>query len=332
MNKDRITCWTLTNGVTAYKKQTAGIAEALGLNYLEKICKRHAPWRWMPANITLNALNQLTQSSDSLRPPWPNLLISSGRRTIALSLAIKKASGNKTKVIYVQNPRINPKSFDLIISPEHDHLTGPNIIQTVGATHDITQAKLEAAKKEFESEFSNLPRPLLAIFIGGSNGSYPRNHYNFGSTETKQLAQTLIKIAKSYPGTLLISSSRRTGKENAALLKTILRPYQNIHIYQESKKNPYLAMLALADTIMVTNDSVSMVSEACFTGKPTYLLPLPGYHAQKRRNYHFIQSSLNKGIIRYYGGSIEHWDYQKLHEVERITPYVNKLLDELITT
>ena len=330
MNKDRITCWTLTNGVTAYKKQTAGIAEALGLNYIEKICKRHAPWRWLPANIKLNALNQLTQSSDSLKPPWPDLLISSGRRTIALSLAIKKASRQKTKVIYVQNPRINPKLFDVIISPEHDHLTGPNIIQTVGATHDITTEKLEAAKKEFELEFAKLPRPLLAIFIGGSNGSYPRNHYHFGTAEAKQLAQTLIEISTDYPGTLLISSSRRTGKENTALMKSILSPYSNIHFYEESKKNPYLAMLALADTIMVTNDSVSMVSEACFTGKPVYLLPLPGYRAEKRRNYYFIKTSLDKGTIRYYNGSIERWNYQRLHEVERITPHIDKILSNII--
>ena len=203
------TCWVLIADAPAFRKQTAGIAQALGIPFEEKIVGRRKPWCWLPKRWSFGALKQLTKQSTPLAAPWPDVVIACGQNTIAFALAIRRANKGKTKLIYVQKPSINPKHFDLVIAPMHDHAQGANIIETFGATHDLSEAALLEASKTFSPLFQSYKLPFLSMFIGGASKQYP-----FTGKQAALLADTIIEIATAYHGTVLISTSRRTGEDN----------------------------------------------------------------------------------------------------------------------
>lgn len=318
--KKNPTCWVLISDIPALRKQTTGIAKALGIPYEEKIVARKKPWCWLPKRCYLGAFKQLTKKSHLLAPPWPDIIIACGQNTIPFSLAIRRANKGKTKLVYIQTPNINPNCFDLIIAPTHDQLNKPNLIETFGATHDLSTATLREAAKEFTPTFLHYPSPFLSIFIGGASKKYA-----FSAKQAALLANTIIEIAKNYHGTVLVSPSRRTGEENCHYLARRFQAQKNIYFYNGISKNPYMGLLALSETIMVTDDSVSMISEACFTGVPVYLLALPE-RIQRKKIEQFITEAIERNLVRYYQGSIESWNKEPLDEVNRILPQIKECL------
>lgn len=320
---DNSLCWVLIPDTPAFRKQTTGIAKALGTPYEEKIVARKKPWCWLPKKWARDALRQLTKNSTPLTPPWPDIIIACGQHTIAPALAIKRANKRKTTLIYIQKPCINPNCFDLVIAPMHDHATGSNIIETFGATHDLSLAALIEAKKHFAPKFAHYKPPFLSIFIGGSS-----KKYNFTAKHAATLANTIMDIAQGYHGTVLISSSRRTGEDNCQYLARRFQTQKNIYFYNEGAENPYMGMLALSEMIMVTDDSISMISEACFTGVPVYLLALP-QQVQRKKIGAFIDEAIERQLIRYYQGSLDVWDKQPLDEVSRVLPEIQKALKQV---
>lgn len=319
------TCWVINNGVPAYRKQTCGVADAIGVHYIEKQCKLTKPWSLLPASLPFNATKHLTHDSDTLQPPWPDLIICSGRRTIALALYIKKANKGKTQLIYIQNPKVKLDEFSIIIAPEHDQLQRENVITTCGAMHNISQPQLEKEGQLFDEQFNQLKRPLIAVMLGGSSGN-GKNKYELTAERTITLAQRLCELANTHEGSLVITPSRRTGDNNCEILRKQFAALPNIFFADLNNSNPYLAMLNQADTLLVTDDSVSMVSEACFTGKPVYVMTLPEYKAKKKRNYQFIQQAIERGMVRPFNGTIEQWTYPRLDEMTRIAPLIKEKL------
>ncbi len=310
--KPRATCWILTPGLAAFRKQTAGIAQALDLCYEEKILKRPKPWCWLPKICSCYVKIPA--------PPWPDLVISCGASMIPFALAIRKASAHATKLIHLLNPHLPHRYFDVIIAPEHDRVSGVNVINTFGAIHDLTDEKLKQACDEFKPIFSAYPGPYLSIFIGGST-----KKYTLTTARIAEFADTLIALAQHYKGTVLISASRRTGVEHINYLQQRFNAIKNIYFYAFHGANPYNALLALADTIMVTEDSISMISETLFTGKPVYLLKLPAY-PQNKKHQRFIQAAIQRTYVRYFTGNLEHWSYPRLDEATRISRQLKELL------
>lgn len=161
--------------------------------------------------------------------------------------------------------------------------------------------------------------------LGGSSGN-GGDAYKLTESRTQILGDRLCEIAKKVDGTLMITPSRRTGDANCEILANRVKKQHNIIFEYGTGRNPYLAMLAFADTLIITNDSVSMVSEAYFTGKPVYVLNLPEYKAEKKRNYQFIRSAINKGMVRPFNGKLEQWNYPKFDEITRIAPLIKEQL------
>ncbi|MCH9644338.1 MAG: mitochondrial fission ELM1 family protein [Gammaproteobacteria bacterium] len=323
----QITCWTLTNGKIAFKRQTRCIAEILGLNYIEKTIDLKKPLRWLPRRLTTHINFLIRNNKLSIAPPWPNLLICSGRKTVSAALAIKKLSHGKTFTIFVQNPRVNPHLFDAIIAPEHDYIKGPNVITTIGALNDISKQKLETAKQQIESEVTQLKKPIISILLGGSNTSY-----SLTLKHTQQICNQIKKISKAHPGTILLSTSRRTGQQNRELLTKQLAHEKDIKVINEDSDIPYTSILSLSQHILVSNDSVSMISEACATGKPVYLLRLPQYNENKRKNAQFINKLMQLGYVRYFNGQLNTWQYPPLLEVARIAPQLQQMIIQKLET
>lgn len=266
-------CWVVTDGKAGMESQCLGLAEALGLTPVVKRIVLRTPWRQFSPYLRIGHRYAFSRRGDTLHPPWPDLLIATGRLSVAASLYVRaqsRSTGNPAITIQIQNPIIAPSNFDLVIVPRHDRLKGANVISTLGALHRITIARLEAESGKLASLVAHLPRPYLGVLIGGPNSAY-----RFGEAEMKIFSALLARAAKQSGAGLLITPSRRTGEGNLALLRSALAGLP-AYIWDSKGENPYFGILGLADELIVTSDSVNMVSEAVATEKPVYIFDLPG--------------------------------------------------------
>ena len=227
-----------------------------------------------------------------------------------------REGGGGTFTVQLQNPVIDPSRFDLVVVPRHDTLSGKNVMTTRGALHRVTPEMLATEGAKFAPQFAHLPPPRVAVLIGGSNAVY-----SLTPREMKVLAEQLAAIA-AQGVSLLITPSRRTGDENLHILQAALK---NTHSYIWDGKgdNPYFAMLALANKILVTCDSVNMVSEACSTGKPVMVIDLPGGSDKFRR---FHQAMRDDGFTRPFKGELESWSYTPLNDMQLIATRIREML------
>ncbi len=187
------TCWVVTEGVIGMENQALGLAERLGLPVIVKRVSQRAPWRWVaPFSIGV-PFRRTTPGSDSLAPPWPRVLIGCGRQSIPFSIAIRKASGGYTFTVQTQNPRIDTASFDLVVPPQHDGLTGANVFAILGSPNRINAAHLAEARTNFAPLFAPLKPPRLA---GGIN----------------QVATVLQELAEEMDGLKLLGVAKGYGK------------------------------------------------------------------------------------------------------------------------
>lgn len=313
--------WGITDGSAGMQSQVIGVGHALGGEFTLKTVRRRAPFVWLPAHwLYRHALTQTEAGSDALAPPWPDIVISSGRRSAAFALAIKRASGGKTRIVHLTDPRIPARYFDLVAPMEHDGLEGPNVLPTRFALHKLTHGQLAEAKVKWEPVFSHLPRPWLGVLIGGGT-----NRYRFGAPEAASLAQTLAAFARENKASLLVTPSRRTGEENTAIIRDALQAQagDSLWFYGGAGENPYLGILACADALIVTDDSVNMMSEAAYTQKPLYVLNLPGHaHTKPAR---FAQRLMQAGVARPPEGTLATWRYEAPDERARVAEAIRAL-------
>lgn len=317
-NNKKPTCWVLSDGRAGIENPCLGLAEALGLNPTVKRVALRSPWRQTTPYLPLLGIGPvLAPTSARLDPPWPDLLISSGRQAVALSMAIGKRSPGTVRV-HIQNPGVPFDRFDLISLPRHDGKSGPNLVESIGAIHRVTPEKLAAAAVEWASLATDRGRPLVAVMIGGSN-RFCRLTPDLMAGVAAQLAALVRDLGVG----MLITTSRRTGAENEAILKQALAGLP-VYIWDGTGPNPYFGMLALADALIVTSDSVAMVSEAASTGKPVHIIDLPG-NAPKFQRFHTLLR--DGGITRPFRGQLEQWQYTPLDDTHQLADRVRGLLD-----
>ncbi|MEM8834114.1 MAG: mitochondrial fission ELM1 family protein [Pseudomonadota bacterium] len=301
-----LSSWIITEGMVGTENQCLGVAQALGIKPDIMTIGLRQPWKSFSPWLGFECPASFDQN---LNAPWPDLLITSGRKAVAASRYIKKKSGGKTFTLHIQDPKVNPNQFDLVSAPFHDGLSGENVIITDAAPNKITANLLEVEKEKFSSLFSSLPSPRIAVLIGGNS----RTH-----ALTKEKTKQLIAQLKSLDASLMITCSRRTGTENEKLLRDSLQG-NNIYFYDGKAENPYLGMLAWADHILVTSDSVSMISDAGTTGKPVHLIELDGSSKRFDTLYNHLKG-LN--IIRHFDGNLESWTYEPLSDAQKIADAV----------
>lgn len=300
--------WIVTPGQAGFESQGRGLAEALGITPEVKRVRARWPWSGLPGWLWPSPLAALSPDSDRLDPPWPDLVISCGKIAAPLAAAIKRASGGRTRAVHIQHPMMPARHFDLVVVPRHDNLTGENVVATVGAVHPISPAKLRDAAPRWSPVFAGLPRPLIGVLIGGSNGRF--------TLDTRTMANVsalLAGLAREHRAGLAVTPSRRTGIENEAVLHRHLAGLK-AYVWDGKGDNPYLGILALADVLVVTEDSVSMTSEALATGKPVYVVRLPGDSARLRR---FQDDLIADGYTRPFDGELANWSYTPLDDTAR---------------
>jgi mitochondrial fission protein ELM1 len=314
---DKPTCWILTDGKAGMESQCLGLAEALDLTPVIKRITSRFPWSILPPQLWVAPLQAPSPPGDDLAPPWPDLLIATGRQTVAPALAIKKAQGSAIIAVQIQNPTVDPSRFDLVIAPKHDDIEGSNVVTTLGALHRITPERLTEEAARCAARYAALPRPLVAVLIGGTN-----KQYRMTEQCTDRLADLLVDAAGRQGLGLAVTASRRTGVKNIERLKQRLSQVPS-DFWDETGDNPYFGMLGLADAIVVTGDSVNMVTEACATGKPVHVFQLEGGSGKFRR---FHQTLQDRGLTRPFVGSIDQWETTPLDDMARAVDAVRDLL------
>ena len=208
------------------------------------------------------------ESAAELKQPWPDLVITAGRRNEAAARWIQEQSGGKTKIVHLGRPWGQLDVSDLIISPPQYRLPErENLLEIEAPLHRVTAERLARESEIWKDKIKEHDRPYIAVLIGGDSGSYILDR-----SAGERLADELNSLATAENATLLITTSRRTRADAVEGLRSRLQsPYVLYEWKEDAAANPYFGFLGLADSIVVTGDSVSMITEACATGKPVYL-------------------------------------------------------------
>ena len=306
--------WAVSDGRAGLANQVRGLAEAVARispRPIEvKTTDFYEPWRALAPGLLASRVfgpSWLTLGSNAFAPPWPRLFIGCGRAATALSLYLRRI-GAKTFRVQTQDPRVSPAQFDLVVPPLHDDLSGPNVFPILGSPNRITQEALNEAEQKFAARYAPLPRPRAGVLIGGTMRGHPLER-----AQIDRLAETLLGLTKSGLG-LMVTVSRRTGEENVARLRAALAGTPVDFAGGGTGENPYLGILALADFLLVTEDSTNMATEAAAAGKPVYILPLAGVRPKQARLH---AEMFARGIARPFAGVLELFSYPPLVETAR---------------
>lgn len=297
--------WVLTNGMAGFETQAIGIAEALGATPEVKRVAPPPPWKWL-------APYGPAAPQPGIAPPWPDLLIASGRQSIPYARMIRRQSSGRTFTIVLQDPRVAPAYFDIVWAPAHDRLEGPNVLTTLASPHRLTRGRLDTEAARFAAAVAHLPRPRVAVLLGGSNAVYELNEETAAG-----IAAQLAALTEQGAG-LMVTPSRRTGPAQTATIRKALEGKPAI-VWDGTGDNPYFGFLGLADAVIVTCDSVNMVGEAAFTGKPVHVIELAARRKNKAAKFRrFLEAMYESGAARPFAGRLESWDYAPLNATDEI--------------
>ena len=310
--------WIVTDGRAGIEAQALGLAEAIArrapISLTTKRVRIRTPYSWLPAGFVPAPKQALTIESDPIQAPWPDIFIGCGRASIPIAMGVREWSNGKTFVVQLQDPRVNPREFDVVIPPMHDGLEGQNVLPIVGACNRITQERLERAVSEYKpANLEDLPGPRFAILIGGKS-----KRQDISPERARSISDSLAAVQRETGGTLMATLSRRTSAAARMQFRTWLAPHCAV-FYEDEGANPYPAILGVADHIFVTADSVNMATEAAATGKPVHILAVDGQLGKLAK---FHQSLARRGCARPFNGKLETWSYPLLLETDRVASAV----------
>lgn len=315
--------WVITEGHPGIEVQAIALAEALGLK--PKVIRVKAPllWGWLPVTGWPAPIFFARLKGAPLKPPWPDILITCGRRSAALAFAIRRKSKSEgalgTFAIQILNPQVEVKGLDVVVTPRHDLANlykhrhgGPNVIATLGSLHPLNPELLAEAADRMRARFAHLRRPLVTVLVGG-----PSSAFSMGPDSMGQLGAQLRDLHERTGCGLAVMTSRRTGEENVAKLAATLEG-TGAYFWDGEGENPYRALLGLCDAVVVTCDSVNMATEAAASGKPVYVAMFEA-DVTSHRVESFHEDLRGAGHARVFEGEIDFsWSPEPLLETPRI--------------
>lgn len=257
----------VTDGRFGNLRQARALAQAAGMSAGEVQTDLRAPWSQLaPRMPRLASLAQRNSTQLPGKPPWPRLVIGCGRQAAWVTRWLRRQAGHDSFCVQILDPRINSKHWNLLIAPQHDGVRGSNVITPIGSLNPVDSAWLARARSDF-SFLADLPQPRVALLLGG-----PRRGVSFDAS----LQQALLHGVTAHlagTGSVLLCASPRTPPQFAESMHQALAPLGG-HAWLGSADgdNPYPGHLAWADRIVVTPDSVNMLSESAATGAPVHTL------------------------------------------------------------
>ncbi|GEP10064.1 mitochondrial fission ELM1 family protein [Methylobacterium gnaphalii] len=297
----RYSTWIVTDGKAGDENQCLGIAEYLKLPFeLRRIPRR--PFNWTAPWGPLDPRDAPGREGGTLAGPLPDIVIASGRRAVPYMRAVRKASRNRTFSAFLKDPRTGHKAADFIWVPDFDDLRGPNVFTTLTAPHQVSRERLQAARAAPDPRLAVLPWPRVAVLVGGNS-----RHLSYRPADMKRLVKHLSTLADGG-ASLMLTVSRRTPDALRAALEALVVDKGGFY-WDGSGTNPYVAMLALADQVVVTSDSANMVGEAASTGVPLLLFDLPKTYIRHRRMFAGLAMA---GALKTFVGRLESLQYDPI--------------------
>ena len=295
----------LTEGLHGMISQVEGLAKALDLDYFHEKIELNSPWNLVPPSLTplkkFVFKNELNKDYD--------VIISCGRKSVVPSIVLKKNCNKKVINIHIQNPKVSVKNFDFIVVPDHDNIDGPNILVSKGAIHYLTTDEINKAKDYLLNKIEK-EKDVVTLILGG-----PTKYYNYSNENITQIFSKINKQILEKNLQLIVIPSNRTPEKIIQFAKEYFN--KNCLIVDIVDKKAYLSSLALANYVVVTCDSSSMISEAALTGKPIYIATIPPKKSDKRfKNFRKLFQDMK--IVRELGEKLENWNYEKLDETNRV--------------
>ncbi|MGY2051931.1 mitochondrial fission ELM1 family protein [Methylobacterium sp. JK268] len=289
------TAWILTDGKAGDLAPCRGLAEALGLTPEERRVAPRPPFSWLAPRGPADPRDRI------LAPPWPDLAIATGRRAVPALRALKNRSSGATFTVFLRDPRIGPGAADFLWVPRHDRLRGANVLATLAGPHRVSAARLAAARAAPDPRLSALPSPRAAVLVGGDG-----RHGRVRPDAQARFLAALDRLAGE--ASLMVTASRRTPPPLRAALADLVH-HRGGFFWDGSGENPYLSLLALADAIVVTTDSINMAAEAAATGRPVLLFALSDTYVRHRP---FFAALGEYGAVHPFQGRLEGSRYEPL--------------------
>jgi len=264
--------WLLFGHKAGDNEQLRALADSLGWPYEIK----HLVYR--RTELITNRLLGVTLAgivksrSSPLRPPWPELIITAGRRNDPVAQWIRRQARGRVRLVRLGRPWAALEVFYLVVvTPQYPLPPHPRLIRNTLPLHRIDDHRLGRAAAEWGPRLAHLPRPYIAVLAGGNSGAY---------TLEPELADYMghkaAEMAEAGGGSILVTTSPRTPKAAARrLIEAARRRPSFIYEWGSSEgPNPYLGYLALADELIVTGESISMLTEAYASGRPVHIVDL----------------------------------------------------------
>lgn len=300
-----LSVWLVSDGKAGDLAACLGIAERLNLAAESRVIAPRAPWSWiMPRlwrwpSLGIDPAEAPGREGGPLAGPLPDLAIASGRRAAAYLPAIRRASGGRTFTCFLKDPRTSPAIADFIWSPEHDRIRGTNVMTTLLSPHRIVPGALAAARKATRPEIAALPSPRVAVLLGGNS-----KDLTYAPADIAALATALRRLTEAG-ARLMVTPSRRTPPAMREAVQALTVETHGF-FWDGAGENPYRELLANADALVVTRDSVNMVGEATATGKPVMVFPALG---GSRKIDQFLRGLEAAGAVRPFSGRLETTTY-----------------------
>jgi mitochondrial fission protein ELM1 len=310
----RSATWTLCDGHAGNLRQVLALAAALGRPAREWTLHTHAPWRWTAPRGAMAEHAFGTSFAQAQRTP-PELAIGCGRQA-ALATRVLRRRGVRT--VQILDPRIPTRHWDLVIAPEHDRLDGDNVIAMLGSLHPVDDDWLAAARVHFGA-LATLPQPRTALLLGGASA-----HARIDPALLETIVTGVQRTTEAEGGCLLVTTSRRTPAGLAERLRHHVAGRSGlVWSGPGDGANPYPGLLACADRIVCTADSVNMLSEACATNVPVFVAGLAQLTGRPRR---FVERLLELGRVRPLDDTLAPFTVTPLRETARVAAEVKRRL------
>jgi mitochondrial fission protein ELM1 len=310
--------WLLSDGHAGNVRQVQALAQAACWPAQEWIVRARAPWRWLAPRAAPGADAAFGDAfAQALRGHDLGHVVAIGcGRQAALATRLLREHG--ARVVQILDPRIDPDHWDLVVAPEHDGLTGSNVITLQGSLNPVDDAWLDAARRAFPA-LGVHPGPRTALLVGGASA-----HARLDEGFFVDLAQQVRAAVQAAGGSLLATASRRTPATAVRAMQAALSSLPGVFWRGEGDgPNPYAGLLGWADRIVCTADSVNMLSEAAATRVP---LAIAGRERISGRPRRFVDALLAGGRARDFAQGLADAPVEPLRETARVAAEVQRRL------
>ena len=293
-------CWVITDEAAGNQRQALALAEQLRMLPLRHlVLEPRAPWSWLSPRLVLGGRLALrAQQRALLQPPWPRVAIGCGRAAALVTRLLGRLSGGTCYTVQILDPRCDTAHWDTVITPQHDRIDGANVLRPLGSLNPVDDDWL-ADGRESCPALAELPRPRVGVLLGG-----PRRGIALDRDYARQLATRLMERQRIEGGSLMVLASRRTPPGVIELFRTALGDTPGlVWAGRDDGSNPYPGVLGWADRLVVTPDSVNMLSEACAVGCPVHTLVTTPLPPKLARFHHALRSA---GLLQDLDGRIAH--------------------------